>query len=93
MIVHNVLFKLKDPGEIDEATTLLKSMKGQIAELKHIEVGIDKLKTERSYHIALTTHFETWADLEAYRVHPVHKPILAHMARVVSTAAVVDYEI
>ncbi|MEL7371728.1 MAG: Dabb family protein [Myxococcota bacterium] len=93
MIVHNVLFKLKDPAEVDEAVKVLRSMEGKIEELQHVEVGVDMLHTERSYHIAFISHFETWDDLKAYRAHPVHKPVIDHMNRVVETAAAVDYEV
>ena len=93
MIVHNVLFKLKDPAEVERAAEVLRSMEGRIDVLKHIEVGIDKLGTARSYHVALITRFDTWADFETYRSHPVHQPVLAHMAEVVESAAVVDYEV
>ena len=93
MIVHNVLFKLKDPADIPQAADVLRGMSGKIAELKSIEVGVDQLGSERSYHIALITKFDTWADFEAYRIHPEHKPVLAHMAEVAASAAVVDYEI
>lgn len=92
-IVHNVLFKLKDPARVGETAKVLRSMEGKIAELKQIEVGVDQLDTPRSYHIALVTQFETWADFDVYREHPEHKPVLAHMAEVVEHAAVVDYEI
>ncbi len=93
MIVHNVLFKLKDPDDISAAVDVLKSMDGQIDELRHLEVGVDLLGSERSFHIALVTKFDTWADFETYRTHPKHKPVLAHMATVTEQAAVVDYEI
>lgn len=93
MIVHNVLFKLKDKAKVPEAVDVLRSMQGKIAQLRHIEVGVDLLGSERSYHIALVTRFDNWADFEAYRNHPVHQPVLTHMAQVVEHSAVVDYEI
>ena len=93
MIVHNVLFRLKDPADIPTAVEVLKNMEGQIEVLRHIEVGTDLLGSERSFHIALVTKFDSWEDFEAYRVHPKHKPVLAHMAGVVEQAAVVDYKI
>ncbi len=93
MIVHNVLFKLKNPADIPEAVEKLQGMEGQIDVLRQIEVGIDKVGSERSFHIALITRFDSWEDLETYRKHPVHAPVLAHMATVVERAAVVDYEV
>ena len=93
VIVHNVLFKLRNKADIPAAVEVLRGMKGRIEELRHIEVGVDFLKSERSYDIALLTKFNSREDFEAYRAHPVHAPVLAHMAQVVESAAVVDYEV
>lgn len=91
-VIHNVLFKLKRPEDIEEAVALLRGMEGKIDVLKGIEVGVDRLGTPRSWHVALITRFDSWDDLETYRTHPVHQPVLAHMAGVAETAAVVDFE-
>lgn len=93
MIVHNVLFKLTSDEQIPAAVAKLKSMSGQIDVLRHLEVGVDRLHSDRSYDIALTTKFDSWEDFETYRTHPVHQPVLAFMAEVIDKAAVVDYEI
>jgi len=93
VIVHNVLFKLKDPDQIEPTARLLRSMEGQIEGLASIEVGIDRVHSSRSHHIALITRFESWEDLDRYRAHPVHQPVLEHMAEVTESAAVVDFEI
>lgn len=92
-VVHNVLFKLKDPADVDEAVARLQAMEGRVEVLRSIEVGVDKLGTSRSYHIALTTRFDSWEDLETYRSHPLHTPVLEHMATVIEHSAVVDYEV
>lgn len=91
-VIHNVLFKLKDPADLERTVEVLRGMEGKIDLLRRITVGVDRLGTPRSYHIALVTEFGSWEDLEAYRTHPVHKPVLEHMAAVTEHAAVVDYE-
>lgn len=91
-VVHNVLFKLKSKTDAPQTAKVLRGMSGKIPELLSIEVGINQLDTPRSYDLALITKFETWEALEVYRKHPVHQPVLAHMAEVTETAAVVDYE-
>ena len=74
MITHIVLFKLKDntTENIEKTANVLMDMKDKIAELKHIEVGMDVTHSQRSYDMALITKFDSVADLEAYQTHPVH---------------------
>jgi Stress responsive A/B Barrel Domain. len=94
MITHIVFFKLKDRSEESIARTaaVLRDMEGKIDELKHIEVGIDVLHSDRSYDIALVTKFESLEALQAYQVHPVHQKVIEHMAQVREASASVDYE-
>lgn len=94
MITHIVLFKLKDRSAESIARTaeVLRSMEGKIDVLRHIEVGIDVLHSDRSYDIALTTKFDSMDALKAYQVHPVHQPVIEHMASVRESSISVDYE-
>ncbi|WP_219838031.1 Dabb family protein [Paenibacillus sp. R14(2021)] len=94
MITHIVLFKLKDgsPESVAHTAQVLRDMEGKIDELKYIEVGTDIVHSDRSYHIALVTRFESMEALAAYQVHPVHKVVIAHMTEVREASASVDYE-
>lgn len=94
MITHIVFFKLKDrsPENIAKARDVLANMEGKIPQLRYIEVGVDVLKTPRSFDIALTTRFDSLEDLDAYQVHPVHQEVLKYMKEVVDVSAAVDYE-
>lgn len=94
MITHIVLFKLKDgsPENVERTAQVLRDMEGKIGELRSIEVGIDVLHSERSYHIGLVTKFDSMDDLQAYQVHPVHKKVIEHMAVVRESSVCVDYE-
>lgn len=94
MITHIVMFKLMDrsPESIERAVQVLRNMEGKIDELLHLEVGTDKLHSERSYDIALVTKFESMETLQAYQVHPVHKEVIQYMATVREAAISVDYE-
>lgn len=95
MVKHIVFFKLKDPNpeNIIQAKDRLMSMQGKIDILKHIEVGIDFMRSERSFDLALITHFDNREDLETYATHPEHLPILAYMKEIVAQSVAVDYEI
>ena len=95
MITHIVFFKLSKPTPENIAGTRdkLLSMSGKIPELRHLEVGIDVIRSERSYDLALITRFDSLTDLQAYQVHPWHAgEVLPHVKSVSSSIVVVDYE-
>ena len=95
MVTHIVLFKLKDtsPDSITAAKEKLLSMKGKVEMLRHLEVGVDAVRSARSYDIALYTKFDSLDALQAYQVHPYHGGDVAPYMREASEAvAVVDYE-
>ena len=95
MITHIVLFKLSDPKpEIIAATRdLLLSMDGKVPQLRHLEVGVDLVRSERSYDLALVTKFDSLDELKSYQVDPYHAgTILPHMRSVCSAIVAVDYE-
>lgn len=74
MFTHIVLFKAKEPTkenlEFLEKTFL--TMNGNIKELKQLEVGIDVIRSDRSYDIAIITRFDSKEDYLAYDVDEFH---------------------
>jgi len=95
MITHIVLFKLADPSAENLAATRSKllSMDGKIDLLRYLEVGVDLIRSERSYDIALTTRFDSLDDLQAYQIHPYHAgEVVPHMKAVCTSIVAVDYE-
>lgn len=74
MFTHIVFFKAKEPTkqnlEFLEKTFL--SMNGNIKELKELEVGIDVIRSDRSYDIAIITRFDSKEDYLAYDVNEFH---------------------
>ena len=95
MITHIVLFKLTEPTTENMAATRKKllSMDGKIDLLRHLEVGVDVIRSERSFDIALTTRFDSLEDLQAYQIHPYHAgEVVPHMKTVCSSIVAVDYE-
>lgn len=95
MVKHIVMFKLaeKNGENLEKAVNALNSLKGNIEELRFLEVGVDYQGSERSYDIVLTAHFDARKDLEIYRDHKNHKPVAKIMRELCSNSAVVDYEI
>lgn len=94
MITHVVLFRLKDrsPENIDKAKKVLEGLSGMVPVLRHLEVGVDLVKSERSYDIALTAKFDSLKDLDEYQNHPFHQEVAGYMAGVRESAIAVDYE-
>ncbi|WP_239617593.1 Dabb family protein [Cohnella mopanensis] len=94
MITHIVLFKLKDrsPESVANTAQVLRDMEGKIDVLRHLEVGMDVIHSDRSYDIALYTKFDSMEDLQVYQVHPVHKKVIEHMLSVREASVSVDYE-
>lgn len=64
MITHIVFFKLIDRSaqNSSKAAQVLRSLEGKVPVLKYLEVGIDLLRTNRSYDIALVARFESLED-------------------------------
>ncbi|MDA8412513.1 MAG: Dabb family protein [Desulfobacteraceae bacterium] len=95
MVTHIVMFKLADPTAENLSATRdkLLSMQGKISQLRHLEAGVDVIRSERSYDIALLTRFDSIEDLQAYQVHPYHAgEVIPHMKSVCSSIVAVDYE-
>lgn len=95
MITHVVLFKFEKPtaDALSATRDLLLSMNGKIPQLRHLEAGVDVIRSERSYDIALVTRFDSLDDLKAYQIDPYHAgTILPHMRSVCSSIVAVDYE-
>lgn len=96
MIVHIVLFKLKEATaeNVEAARQRLLSMDGKVELLRHLEVGVDLIRSERSADIALYTKFDSLEDLQAYQVHPYHaNEVAAYMRSVSSSVVAADYEV
>lgn len=95
MITHIVFFKLAEQSE-DKIVTVrdrLLSMDGKIPQLKHLEAGIDLIRSERSYDVALVTRFDSIEDMRAYQIHPYHAgEVIPFMKANCSSIVAVDYE-
>ena len=67
-------------------------MQGNIAELKHIEVGINFTKEERAYDLSLLSDFESKEDLQSYAINPLHVEVVNYLKSKNTITKVVDYE-
>jgi len=92
MITHVVLFKLKDPSSIQKTREVLMGMDGKIPQIRDLEVGVDVVRSQRSYDLALITRFDSMEDLQAYQVHPVHVEVLNYITSVRESVVAVDFQ-
>lgn len=93
-LTHVVMFKLRERTAEAAAplVQLLRSMEGQIPQLRGIEVGLNIVESTRAYDIVLITRFDNLADMEAYQVHPLHQSVSAQMRAASEAVAAVDFE-
>lgn len=94
MITHIVFFKLKDRSKenVEKLKDVLMGMDGKIPFLRHLEVGIDIIHSERSYDLALVNKFDSIEDLKSYQIHPVHQEVVKYINSVKDSVIAVDYE-
>ncbi len=92
MLTHIVLFKLKDRAIIDTARARLAALEGRIESLRSLEVGVDVVRGERSFDIALVAKFDDLAGLEAYRSHPLHVEVANYIKGESEAVVSVDYD-
>ena len=74
MFTHIVLFKLKEATKenVDFERDTLLLMEGNIKELKSLEVGMDVIRSDRSFDIGIITRFDSKEDYLAYDVNEFH---------------------
>lgn len=93
MIKHIVCFKLKDnsPEACQKARETLLSMEGRVPQVKAIEVGVDFLRSPRSYDVILQVVLEDEAALDAYQNEPYHAGVVkAYMHSAMETSISLD---
>ncbi len=94
MLTHVVLFKLTDrtPENARQLQAKLLAMVGKIPQIKHMEVGVNVVSSDRAYDVALFQRFDSLADLQAYQQHPDHLDVLAYVKSVIAGSVAVDYD-
>lgn len=94
MIQHTVCFKLKPSENIDKAVEILRSMQGKVPTALKIDVGVDFLKSTRSYDIILQVVLKDKEALNEYQQDEYHCSVVKkHMHAVVEKSVSVDCEI
>jgi hypothetical protein len=95
MITHVVLMKFKAENQranMEEARARLNALRDQLSCLRHLEVGLNCVPSDRAFELALITRFDDMAGLDEYADHPLHVEVKRFLATVLEKSHVVDYE-
>ena len=94
MIKHTVCFKIKPNENVEKAAEILRSMEGKVPTILKLEVGVDFLKSERSYDIILQVTLKDKKALEDYQNDEYHCSVVKkYMHAVRESSIAVDCEI
>lgn len=95
MIRHIVMWKFKE-GERENMLLFrerLLALKGQIPEIRTMEVGVNINPSERSYDAVLISEFDSMEALKAYSVNPLHVAVSDFCKSIRTNSVSVDYEL
>ncbi len=99
MIIHIVMFTLKDfaEGKTKSENLMimkekLESLTGSIDLIRKIEVGLNINSSPAAYDIALYSEFDSAEDLNAYQIHPEHRKVSEFIGSISDKRVVADYE-
>ena len=100
MVKHIVFFRLLDEAEgctkVENAQKIKAGLEGLVDLvpcLNKAEAGINiPNATKTDYDVCLICEFNSFADVDAYQVHPEHVKVASFIAKVRSGRAAVDYE-
>lgn len=90
MIKHIVIWPMKEEVTAEQKVEMknrLEALKGVVAELVDIEVGID----EGNGTMSLYSEFASNEDLAVYQAHPAHQDVVGFVKPLVAGRAVCDY--
>ena len=95
MVKHIVMWKFKEDKreEMLEFRDRLLALKGQVPEIRAMEVGININPSERSYDAVLVSEFDSMDALNSYSVNPLHVAVSEFCKTIRTASASVDYEI
>lgn len=94
MIKHIVMWKFKE-GERENMLLFrdkLLALKGQIPEIRAMEVGININPSDRSFDAVLVSEFDSLDALKSYSTNPLHVAVSEFCKGIRTQSASVDYE-
>lgn len=95
MIKHIVCYKLSSPTReiLEETKCVFESMRGRVPEVRSLSVGIDAMRSPRSYDMVLEVVFDSFDAMAAYQKNEYHVSVVKkHVHSVTEKSVSVDYE-
>jgi hypothetical protein len=89
---HVVLFRFAGEDEARECVARLRAMAGAIPQVRRLEAGVNQVPSERAYDVGLVVTLDSPDDLQGYRDHPVHRPVLALVRQHATATAAADFD-
>ena len=93
MFVHIVFFNFKLLTDRKEAKQRLEGLVNTVPSLRTVVVGLDEVRSDRSWDMVLITRFDDQAGYEAYAVEPTHLEVVTWLKSVIHASATVDYAV
>ena len=99
MIRHVVMWDVAGATSEDKRRNIqllqdrFHGLRGRIAGLLHLEIGVDSSRVDYACDVLLYSEFESQAALDAYAIHPEHLRIRDELAGVRIARHQVDYEV
>lgn len=97
MIKHIVSWRVDDPSKSQEycdgSAEILQRMRTEISGLIHLELAVDKSRTDMSVDMILYSEFESWEALAHYDQHPLHQQFKDYLGPHRTERRVADYEV
>lgn len=95
MVKHIVMWKVNEKSSeiLNKIKEDLESLKDKITEIEKIEVGINFNESDAAFDVALYSEFKNQEGLNTYQNHPEHVKVAQFVKSVVTSRAVVDYEV
>ena len=92
MFRHVVSFKLAGDKKdmMDEAKKRLLALDA-IPQVKFVQVGVNDIKSERSYDFVLIMDFDNLDTYQEYDKHELHAPVRDFIHSIISEAVAVDF--
>ena len=99
MIHHVVLWTFREEAQgaaktenLRAAKAALDSLVGKVPEIRTFLVGVDIVRSEHSYDLALVSTFDTLADLRSYQAHPAHQEVATFLRTLHNGRVTADFE-
>lgn len=93
VFVHIVFFNFKRLTDRAEAKRRLEGLVNTVPSLRTVEVGLDEVRSDRSWDMVLITRFDDRAGYEAYAVDSTHLEVVSWLKSVIRASATVDYAV